>query len=225
MWCVPKLDEEYIRRMENVLNVLAKPVSETEPVVVLDERPVQLLDSKRSGTSPAPGAHAKEDYEYARQGTANIFCITEPKTGKHFTYATPNRTGEQFAQAIRKISNAYPGVDKIHIIMDNLNTHFEKSLTKTFGEEAGRLIWDRFVPHYTPKHASWLNPAEIEGGRWSRECLGKRRIPTLEILEEETAAWNERANTFKRTITWNFSTDDARKKFKYEPIRPTLLEH
>jgi hypothetical protein len=138
MWCVPTLDDEYVERMEDVLDLLAKPLNPREPVVAIDERPVQLLDSAREGRAAAPGKVARRDYEYVRRGTANIFCIVEMLAGKHFTHATKNRKRERFAWAMKRIACAYPDAACIHIIMDNLNTHAEKSLTDTFGVRDGQ---------------------------------------------------------------------------------------
>ncbi len=179
MWCVPELNREYVERMEDVLNLMEKPASESEPVVALDERPVQLHASERSGRPMAPGRIAQRDYEYVRLGTANVFCIVAPKTGRHLTHATANRTARRFAGAIKRISDAYPKARRIHLILDNLNTHRAKSLTDAYGEAEGRRIWRRFVIQHTPKHGSWLNPVEIEVSLWSRECAGRARIATL----------------------------------------------
>ena len=189
MWCVPKVDEEYLTRMEDVLDTLAKPVDEREPVVALDERPVQLLDSARQGTPMAPGRLARRDYEYVRHGTANIFCIVAPKIGGHLTHATRDRKAPRFADAVKRIADAYPKARTIHLVMDNLNTHCEKSLAGAFGELEGRRLWRRFTVHHTPKHASWLNPAEIEVSLWSRECLGRDRVATFAELSRRTRSW------------------------------------
>ena len=216
MWCVPKVDAEYLTRMENVLDLLAKPANEREPVVALDERPVQLLDSARPGTSMAPGRIARQDYEYVRHGTANVFCIVAPKVGAHLTHATRNRKAPRFADAMRRIARTFPKAKTIHVVMDNLNTHCQKSLTDAYGDLEGRRLWRRFTVHYTPKHGSWLNPAEIEVGLWSRECLGRVRVATFEELRSRTAAWNASANRTRRRINWQFTTADARRVFRYD---------
>jgi hypothetical protein len=158
MWCVPKLDEHYVARMDDVLDTLAQPPDAAEPVVALDERPVVLRDSARQGRPGAPGRLARMDYEYVRRGTANIFCIVEPKVGRHMTFATPNRKAVQFARALRKIAHRYPSARTIHLVLDNLSTHSQNSLCTAFGDQAGRALWNRFTVHYTPKHGSWLNP-------------------------------------------------------------------
>ena len=225
MWCVPKLDDEYIARMEEVLNVMARPYDARQPVVALDERPVQLHDSARTGTAAAPGKVAHIDYEYVRRGTANIYCITEPKNGRHFTHATRNRKAPRFAAAMKRIAAAYPRAKTIHIIMDNLNIHGEKALIDAFGAKAGARLWARFTPHYTPKHGSWLNPAEIEACLWSRECLGKRRVPSFHELRRQTSIWNVRSNREKRAINWRFTTKKARQVFGYRRSTMSRSEH
>jgi hypothetical protein len=225
MWCVPKLDDEYIRRMEEVLDTLAKPANEREPVVCLDERPVQLHGCARLGTPMKPGKLARRDYEYVRLGTANIFCITEPKVGRHYTHATPNRKAPQFARAIKCIAKRHRNAKTIHMIVDNLNTHCEKSLVDTYGTEEGRKLWKRFKVHYTPKHGSWLNPAEIEVGLWSRECLGRDRVATFCELAFRTRAWNARANRLRRKIEWRFTSQKARRVFRYQRRTTHGSEH
>lgn len=216
MWCVPKLDAEYVARMEEVLEVLSRPADERAPVVALDERPVQLLDSARPGRPMTPGKLARRDYEYLRCGTGNVFCIVEPKAGRHQTHATVNRKGPQFAAALKRIAERYPAATTIHLVMDNLNTHCEKPLAGAFGPEQGHKLWSRFTAHYTPKHGSWLNPAELEASLWSRECLGRDRVSTFAELSRRTRAWNACANRGRRSIRWRFTTADARRVFAYK---------
>jgi len=218
MWCVPKLDQEYLERMEKVLDVLNQPRDERAPVVALDERPVQLLNSVRPDSPMAPGQPARSDYEYARCGTANVFCVVEPQAGRHQTHATENRTAGQCAGALKRIALSYPEASTIHLVLDNLNTPQEKSLTATFGAEAGHQLWSRLTVHYTPKHGSWLNPAELQASLWSRQCLGRQRVATLTELRCRTSAWNRWANHTKIKIDWRFSTADARRVFHYQPI-------
>lgn len=202
--------------MEDVLNLLERPLDEREPVVALDERPVQLLDSARLDRPARPGKAARRDYEYVRCGTANIYCIVEPKTGRRLTHATRDRRGPRFAAAMQRIAAAYPTARTIHTIMDNLNLHREKALIDALGEEAGAALWARFTVHYTPKHGSWLNPAEIEASLWSRECLGRDRVPTFAELSRRTRAWNARADRRRRKINWRFTTKKARRVFRYK---------
>ena len=216
MWCVPTLDAEYITKMEDVLNVLARPYDIREPVVTVDERPVALRSASRPGRSLAPGQIAREDYEYVRQGTANIYCIVEPKAGRHLTHATPDRKAPRFVAALQRIARRYRTAKTIHLIMDNLNLHGPGSLLNTLGAEQGAALWARFTPHYTPKHGSWLNPAEIEASLWSRECHGRDRVGTLEALRDRTRAWTARADRARRKITWRFTTAKARRVFRYK---------
>jgi hypothetical protein len=168
------------------------------------------------GVPAAPGVIAKQDNEYERCGTANVFCAVEPKAGMHFTWSTPNRSAAQFAQVIGDLVAHYPAASTIHLVMDNLNIHGPKSLTGYYGAERGAAIWDRLTVHYTPKHGSWLNQAEIEISLFSRRCLGKRRIPTLKMLDRQAKAWNRRVNRDRVKINWEFDRKAARKKFRYK---------
>jgi len=215
MWCVPALDTEYIARMENVLNVLARPYDRKAPVVALDERPVVLRSAARPGRPMTPGHVARVDYEYRRHGTANVYCIVEPKAGRHLTHATPNRTAPRFVAALQRIARRYREARTIHLVMDNLNLHGPRTLHTVLGPTAGAALWARFTPHYTPKHGSWLNPAEIEASLWARECLAADRVETVAALRHRTRAWNTRANRAKRTIAWRFTSSKARRVFGY----------
>ena len=215
MWCVAELNEEYIAKMEDVLKTYEKPYDPKQPVVCLDEKPVTLHADVRSPQAAKPGREARHDNEYKRCGTAHVFCAVEPKAGKHFTFPTANRTAGQFAQVIRAVAEHYPETQTIHLVMDHLNIHRCKSLTDCYGEPRGRALWDRFTVHYTPKHGSWPNQAEIEIGLFSRQCLGKRRIPDLQTLRSESRAWNRRTNRAGMLIHWKFDRKAARKKFGY----------
>ena len=215
MWCIAELSPEFIERMEDVLDLYAKPYNPKETVVCLDEKPVQLVKDARESISGKPGKIKKRDYEYIRAGTANVFCAVEPKGGRHFTYVTKNRKGKEFAKILRRIASHYSHADKVHLVMDNLNTHSQKSLTDFYGEEKGNEIWERFDIHFTPKHASWLDQAEIEIGIYSRQCLGKSRIGHIDELRKKTNSWNKEVNKKKLKINWQFTTTKAREKFKY----------
>jgi hypothetical protein len=217
MWCVAELNEDYIARMEDVLEVYERPYDPREPVVCLDEKPVTLHADVRSATPAVPGREARRDNEYERRGTANVFCAVEPKAGRHFTFPTPDRSAFQFAQVVFHLAMRYPEAETIHLVMDNLNIHCCKSLTDLYGAEIGGEIWDRFTVHHTPKHGSWLNQAEIEIGLFSRQCLGKRRIPDLKTLQREARAWNLRMNRHRTKIDWRFDRKAARRKFGYKP--------
>lgn len=217
MWCVPEINDEYIQRMEDVLDLYERPTSAQEPVVCLDEKPIQLLkDTASYSRRSRPGHIRKRDYEYRRKGTANAFCAVEPKRGRHFIKITKNRKAKEFAEMLRDLGRFYPNARKIHLVMDNLNTHTRKSLIKHLGPKRGDNLWNRFEVHYTPKHASWLNQAEIEINMFSRECLGKDRIGTLITLERRALAWAKSANRDQRKINWGFTTEKARKKFGYK---------
>jgi transposase len=219
MWCVAELDDEYIRKMEDVLETYEKPYDPNEPVVCLDEKPVTLHADVRRSSPAEPRREARRDSEYERLGTANVFCAVEPKAGRHFTFATPDRSGFEFAQVVAHLVFQYPDAKTIHLVMDNLSSHGRKSLTNLYGAEFGGEIWDRFTVHYTPTHGSWLNQAEIEISLFSRQCLGTRRIPDLEKLRRETRAWNRRMNRDRIKINWQFDRRTARRKFGYKGKR------
>jgi len=216
MWVVADLDNDYIAKMEDVLETYEKPYDPQRPVLCLDEKPVTLHADVRP-TSPAqPGRETRRDNEYKRCGTANIFCAVEPKAGRHFTFPTPDRSGFEFAQVAVSLALAYPTAKTIHLVMDNLSSHSQKSLVAVFGAEMAAEVWDRFAVHYTPTHGSWLNQAEIEIGIFSRQCLGKRRIPNLKTLRREATAWNRRMNRDRVKIAWKFDRKTARRKFGYK---------
>lgn len=202
--------------MEDVLAVYEKPLSAPEPVVCADEKSVTLHADLREPLPMKPGSVAKRDCEYERRGTANVFCAVEPKAGVHLTKATPTRSAAELAEFLRLIADHYPDAKTIHLVMDNLNTHCRKTLVDRFGEQEGGALWDRFTPHYTPKHGSWLNQAEIEISLFARQCLGKRRIGELRSLQRETRAWNRRMNRKRVRIDWTFDRQQARKKFRYK---------
>lgn len=210
-----ELDAEYLRKMEDVLAVYEKPYRAGEPVVCLDEKPVVLHADVRPSRPLRPGRAVRRDYEYRRCGTANVFCAVEPKAGRHFTFPTPNRSAAQLAPVLGQIISSYPCANTIHLVMDNLNIHGRKTLTDYFGEEQGGDFWQRLTVHYTPKHGSWLNQAEIEISLFARQCLGKRRIPSLALLRREARAWNRTVNRKQVTIDWRFTRMKARRKFNY----------
>lgn len=225
MWCVAEIDDEYKQKMEDVLAIYERDYDPREPVVCIDERPLVLHAEVRSPRSASPGKIAKRDSEYKRNGTANAFCVVEPKAGHHITKITKNRKAWQFARIIDEIVQSYPRVRTIHLVMDNLNTHKEKSLIEYFGAKKGSKIWARITPHYTPKHGSWLNQAEIEISMFSRQCLGKDRIANLEIMKNRAHAWNRRMNRNQVKINWTFTRKKAREKFKYKKINSRRAKH
>jgi hypothetical protein len=208
MWCVAELDEEYIGKMENVLQVYERSYNPAQPVICLDEKPVTLHADVRPASPAAPGKVAKRDNEYKRCGTANIFCAVEPKAGRHFTRAPPSGPRLNLLKPSTRSSAPIP--------CPELNIHCRKSLTDYFGPQQGGYLWSRLQVHYTPKHGSWLNQAEIELSLFSRQCLGRRRIPTLERLDRESRAWNRKMNRERVKIDWRFTRKSARQKFRYE---------
>ena len=216
MCCVPELSKAYLSCMEDVLETYERPYDPTQPMICFDEKPVTLHGDVCPPAAAASGRETRQDSEYQRRGTANVFCAVEPKAGRHFTFVTPDRSGVQFAKALFELAMAYPEAETIHRVMDNLSTHSRKSLTDLCGEEFGGEIWDCFTPHYTPAHGSWLNQAEIEIGLFSRQCLGKRRIRDLATLRREATAWNRRVNRDRVKIDWRFDRKAARRTFGYK---------
>jgi hypothetical protein len=228
MWCVARLDKEYIRRMEDVLDLYERPEQVREPLVCLDEKPVQLLeDARRLRRRVRCGRIRRRDYEYRRRGVVNIYCALAPKVGQHFCRVTPNRTAREFAKMTGAIARRYPQARKIHIVLDNLNTHCEKSLVDFYGQRKGRRIWRRFVVHRTPNHGSWLNQAEIEVCLVSRQVLGSgsRRIRDRRKLRDEIQAFNADANRRTLRINWRFTKTDARRTFGYNKRRIKRSKH
>ena len=176
MWCIGELTPEYKERMEDILNLYERSYSKKEPVICFDEKLHHLVEDVRTPLPMKEGVIKKRDCEYKRKGSCNVFCAVEPRAGRHLTYVTGNRRAGEFAKVIRRIERLYSTVKRIHIVLDNLNTHVKKSLVEYYGEKEGERIWERFEWHYTPKHASWLNQAEIEIGLYQRGCIGKDRV-------------------------------------------------
>lgn len=218
MWCIGKMDAEYVERMEDILDVYQRPYDDKYPVVCVDEKPVALISDGRERTLPGgPGEILKKDYEYVRGGSANVFCAVEPKVGRYFNTVTERRAGCDFAEFLKSIEIKYSTAKKITLVMDNLSTHKEKHLIECFGEKEGQRLWAKFEIHYTPKHASWLNQAEIAIGMYSRQCLGDGRIGDIANLKVQTRAWNKRTNRKATTINWRFTKSKARKSLDYHP--------
>ena len=216
MWCVPELTDEYIERMEDILQLYDRDYDEKEPVLCLDEKPVQLLEDLRvPKESDKKDVVKKRDHQYKRKGTANVFCGVEPLAGRYFNHVTENKKGYEFAKEINKLVRAYTDANTIHLVMDNYCTHTKKALVDYYGEEKGNEFWNRFTIHYTPKNASWLDQAEIAIGLYSRQCLGKDRIADIDILKEKTRAWNKSINKKKLKINWGFTVEKAKEIFKY----------
>jgi transposase len=212
MWCIPKVDTEFVARMEDVLELYAEKPDERHPVVCFDETPRQLIGESRVPVPPKPGRLARFDYEYVRNGTANVFMFVDAHRGWRHAKVTDQRTRFDFAECMRDLVDVhYPKAERIRVVMDNLSTHTQAALYDSFEPAEARRILRRLEIHYTPKHASWLNMVEIEIGVMVSQCLD-RRIPTKEILVREVKAWEERRNREKARICWLFTLEKARKK-------------
>lgn len=217
MWCIGELDKEYIERMEDILDVYERPYDRRYPVICLDEKPVALFSDKVSRLpSRGPGEVLLKDYEYVRSGSANVFCAVEPKAGRYFNKVTDCRDGVEFTLFMTELVKHYASAEKIVLVMDNLSTHTGEILEQHLGEELAKQMLDKLEIHYTPKHASWLNQAEIAIGMYSRQCLGDGRVGDVNALRKKTAAWNKAANDKKQTIQWRFTKGKARKSMGYE---------
>jgi transposase len=216
MWCIAEMTEEYINRMEDVLDVYERAHDPRRPVICLDEKPVPLISNVVDPLPPrGPGETMLKDYEYERGGSANVFFAIEPKAGIFISKVTETRCGLEFSIFMSEIAYRYKDADKIVLVMDNLSTHTASILKEHMGDELGTKLWERFEVHYTPKHASWLNQAEIAIGIYSRQALGDGRVGNLENLKELTNAWNERINAKGQTINWRFTKQKARKSLSY----------
>lgn len=212
--------------MEDILELLAEPYDCRRPVVCFDEKPLQLLGETRESRRVRPGQPALQDYEYRRAGTANIFVSVEPLRGWRHLEVTERRTKLDFAEQLKHLVDVrYPEVECIRLVVDNLNTHGPASLYAAFEPEEAMRIRKRLQFHYTPKHGSWLNPAECEISALERQCL-KRRIPDREVLGRETNAWEGKRNEEQVKIRWRFTIKDARKKLHhlYPELPPITTE-
>ncbi len=213
-WCIPEVGPEYVCRMEDVLDLYEEPYDAAYPCVCFDEKLFQLIGETRVPLPPEVGKPRRYDYEYERNGTANLFIILEPAAGRRRIVVTKRRTKEDFAEIMRHMADdIYPDADKIRIVMDNLNTHNPSSLYEKFRPEEARRILRRLEFHYTPKHASWLNMAEIEISVLSDQCLD-RRIGDTETLKKEISAWEKERNEKSAKVIWRFTNTDARVKLK-----------
>ena len=211
-WCIPTVSPQFVWRMEDVLDVYAQPLDPKRPIVCFDERPIQLIADTKIPTPVKPGQKKRIDYEYERMGYCNLFIFLEPHQGWRHIEVTDRRTAIDFAYCMKDLVDIYyPDAELIKVVMDNLNTHTPASLYKVFKPQEARRILNKLEFHYTPKHGSWLNMAEIELSILSRQCLN-RRIPTQEIIKEEIAAWEKVRNQEKATVSWQFTTENARVK-------------
>jgi transposase len=208
--------------MEDVLEVYTRPYDPLYPQVRMDETSKQLLRDTRTSLPMEPGRVQRRDYEYERGGVVNLFLFCEPLQGRRWVDVTERRTKTDWAHQIKELVDVrYPQAERIVVVMDNLNTHTPASLYEAFDPEEARRLTEKLEIHYTPKHGSWLNMAEIELSVLSRQCLD-RRVPDFETLQAEVEAWQERRDTTGNKIEWRFRTDDARIKLKR--LYPSLQE-
>ena len=210
----PKANAAFVAAMEGVLDVYQRPHDPARPLVCLDETSKQLVEETRTSQPMQPGQPARHDYEYKRNGTANLFMLFAPLEGWRHVEVTARRTAIDYAKILRDLADIhFPKAEKIVLVQDNLNTHVPASLYEAFEPAEARRIIDRFEWHYTPKHGSWLNLAESELAVLSGQCLD-RRIPDATTLSGEVAAWRKHRNTHNAKANWHFTSADARVKLK-----------
>jgi hypothetical protein len=224
MWCIPKVDGEYVARMEDVLDLYAEESDPQHPVVCFDESPVQLIGETRTPIPATPGRVARVDYEYRRCGTVNLFVMVDAHRPWRHVTVSEQRTSLDFAQCMRELVDVHcSATERIRVVLDNLSTHTPGALYEAFpAVEAHRLL-RRLEFHFTPKHASWLNMAEIEIGVLKGQCLA-RRIDNRQRLEREIAVWERQRNAAGARVTWMFTTDKARAKMGRAYPKPTTVD-
>src|SRR5579864_1988018 len=212
MWCIPKIDGEYVARMEDVLDLYAEAPDPERPVVCFDESPVLLIGEVRQPIPAEPGRLERYDCEYRRNGTVNLFVVLDVHRPWRKVKVTERRAAEDYAQCMRELSDVhFPEAEKIRVVMDNLSTHSPSALYQAFPPAEARRVLRRLEFHYTPKHASWLNMVEIEIGVLRSQCLD-RRIDSRKRLVSEIAAWEHQRNNSRARINWMFTAEKARKK-------------
>jgi hypothetical protein len=218
----PEHNAEFVACMEDVLEVYHRPYDPQRPVICLDEQPTQLIGETRMPIPLQPGQPQRYDYEYERIGTANNFMIVEPLAGWRKVSVRATKTALDLAHEIKELLDVdYPKAEKVVLIWDNLNTHAPASLYKAFPPQEARRLLDRLEIHYTPKHGSWLDIAEIELSVFTKQCLD-RRIDDIDTLRSEAKAWADRRNASGAVVDWQFTTDNARIKLKR--LYPQLKE-
>ncbi len=212
MWCIAEITSEYKERMYRLLDLYEEAFDPTRPVVCMDEKSKQLIEDIRKPIPMKAGSTAKYDYEYKRNGTRNIFVAVEPKAGRRLITVTKTRKKKDFAGFIKElVETNYKQATEIRLVLDNLNTHFEKSFYEAFSKKDAENILDKVTFYYTPKHGSWLNMAEIEINVMDRECLGKK-IGDEESLKKRLKPWAKERNEENKKINWTFTRQDADKK-------------
>jgi hypothetical protein len=215
-FCIPPAQHAaYVAALEDVLDVYARPVDRRRPLVCFDEAGKELQDHVRPPQPGAPGRPAREDSEYRRHGSANLFCWCAPHLGWRQVAVTRQRTQIDWAHAMRRlVDEFFPAAERIVLVLDNLNTHTPGALYATFPPAEAKRIWDKLEVHYTPKHGSWLNMAELELSALARQCLS-RRIADAATLAAEVAAWADARNAAGVRIDWRFTTTAARSKLSH----------
>lgn len=214
MWCIPAVSAAFVAAMEHILDLYELPYDPRYPLVCFDETNKQLIMERRLPLPPQPGQAARYDYEYRRNGTRNLFMFFEPLASYRHIKVTERRTMQDFAHSMRWLVDVcYPDAKQIRVVLDNLNTHQPASLYETFEPAEANRILKRLEFHYTPKHGSWLNMAEIEFSVFSRQCLA-RRIPDEETLKRQVRALQNERNANQATVNWQFTSRDARTKLK-----------
>ena len=211
MWCIQKITPEFRKCMYDILDLYREPYDSRNPVLGVDEKPKQLIEDSRKPIPMRPGKAEKYDYEYIRNGKANIFVAVEPKHGKRITKVTKQRTKKDFAKFMQEVVLSYPYTETLRIVLDNLNTHFESSFYETFEKDKAEKILSKLEFHYTPKHASWLNVAEIEISAMDTECTD-RRMKDISFLRKEVEACTKMRNKERCKIDWRFTKKDADRK-------------
>jgi len=214
-WVIPpKGNAAFVANMEDVLELYKRPYNPAIPVICMDEQPTQLIKETRMKIPVEPGKPERVDYEYERNGTAVNFMFTEPLAGWRKVNVRERKTSIDWAYEIRDLLDEdYPEVEKVILVCDNLNTHTIASLYEAFEPEEARRLAERLEIHYTPKHGSWLNVAEIELSVFTKQCLD-RRIPDMATLQQEAKAWYRKRNANQKGVDWQFTTEDARVKLK-----------
>jgi len=212
MWCISEINQKFRDCMYDVLDLYEEPYDPLYPVIGLDEKPKQLLEDKRKSIPMTPGHRKKCDNEYVRHGNANIFMAVDFKAGKRTTRVTTRRTKRDFAKFVKHLVNrVHPNAIRLRLVLDNLNTHNESAFYEMYDIKEAERIISKIEFHYTPKHASWLNVAEIEIGVMDTECT-RRRIPRKDLLRQEVRAWERKRNKQKMKIDWKFTREKADKK-------------
>ena len=214
MWCIPKIDGEYVARMEDVLDLYSEAPDPNRPVVCFDESPTQLIGEVRAPIPAKPGQLERYDCEYRRNGTVNLFVFLDAHRPWRRVKVTDRRTNQDFAHCMRDLVDLdYPDASMIRVVLDNLSTHSVGALYDAFPAQEARRVLKRLEFHHTPKHASWLNMVEIENGVLRSQCLD-RRIEDKASLSTEIAAWEIQRNTNQAKIKWMFTTEKAREKLR-----------